>query len=247
MDIYRSTSGTVRFPAIVCIHRHYEKRILYYGCKLHQQQLHEGDDYLELKPTISISFLNHVLFPETPAYHLRFLLRDREHELLLTDNLEFHLLELPKFNKTVDELVTVLDLWLYFLRHGETMDREKLPPVIANNPLLVRAWEELKMLAQNDLELERYEARRKAQLDYITGLKVARLEGIEEGEIIGRQEGEKIGRQEGEKIGQVLGKIHLCERLLQRPETPAEHLASMTLEELTRLAEELQALVLQKH
>jgi predicted transposase/invertase (TIGR01784 family) len=39
---------------------HYPKRILYYACKLHQQQLHEGQDYLELKPTVSISFLNHV-------------------------------------------------------------------------------------------------------------------------------------------------------------------------------------------
>src|SRR5947208_8834108 len=37
-------------------YRYYEKRILYYGCKLHQQQLHEGEDYLRLKPTISISF-----------------------------------------------------------------------------------------------------------------------------------------------------------------------------------------------
>src|ERR1700687_1720377 len=44
--------------------RHYEKRILYYCARLHQQQLHEGQDYLELKPTISISFLNHVLFPQ---------------------------------------------------------------------------------------------------------------------------------------------------------------------------------------
>src|SRR5882724_5459466 len=31
--------------------RFYEKRILYYGCKLHQQQLHEGQEYLERKPT----------------------------------------------------------------------------------------------------------------------------------------------------------------------------------------------------
>ena len=45
-------------------YRYYEKRILYYGCKLHQQQLHEGEDYLKLQPTISISFLDHVLFPQ---------------------------------------------------------------------------------------------------------------------------------------------------------------------------------------
>jgi hypothetical protein len=42
---------------------------------------------------------------------------------------------------------------------------------------VLRAVEELKMLTQTDLERERYEARRKAQLDYNTGLKVARMEG----------------------------------------------------------------------
>src|SRR5205823_12877753 len=46
--------------------RYYEKRILYYASKLHQQQLHEGDDYLKLQPTISISFLDHVLYPHPP-------------------------------------------------------------------------------------------------------------------------------------------------------------------------------------
>src|SRR5437868_8434596 len=42
----------------------YEKRIVYYWSRLYQQQLHEGEDYLELKPTISISFLDHLLFPD---------------------------------------------------------------------------------------------------------------------------------------------------------------------------------------
>jgi predicted transposase/invertase (TIGR01784 family) len=36
--------------------RYYEKRILYYTARLHQQQLQQGQDYLELKPTISIRF-----------------------------------------------------------------------------------------------------------------------------------------------------------------------------------------------
>jgi hypothetical protein len=107
------------------------------------------------------------------------------------------------------------------------------------------------MLAQTDVERERYEARRKAQLDYNTGMKAARLEGLAEGEKIGRTEGEKIGRTEGEKKGRVegekigkIGTVHLCERLLQRPETPTEQLAALSLDDLTRLAEELQALLL---
>src|SRR5256714_9602360 len=69
-------------------HRYYEKRVLYYGCKLHQQQLHEGEDYLTLKPTISISFLDHVLFPQVADYHLRFRLLEEAHSFPLTDDLE---------------------------------------------------------------------------------------------------------------------------------------------------------------
>ena len=61
------------------------------------------------------------------------------------------------------------------------MDTEALPAALAEHALVRRAVEELKMLTQTDLERERYEARRKAQLDYNTGLKVARMEGRVEG------------------------------------------------------------------
>ena len=84
------------------------------------------------------------------------------------------------------------------------------------------------MLTQTHLERARFEARRKAQLDQNILVKVARLEGREE------------GRTEGEHIGV----IHLCERLLKRPETPAEKLAALALAELARRAEELQGQVL---
>ena len=95
-------------------------------------------------------------------------------------------------------------------------------PAALQQPLVLRALEELKMIAQTDAERERYEARRKAQLDYHTGLKVARMEGRAEGEI---------------------GRIHLCERLLNRPLTPTEQLVSRSLEDLIKLADDLQAQV----
>src|SRR2546423_8269171 len=107
------------------------------------------------------------------------------------------------------------------------MDTEAVPAAL-QQPLVLRALKELKMLTQTDLERERYEARRKAQLDQNTLVKVARLEGREE------------GRTEGEHIGV----IHLCEHLLKRPETPAEKLGALSLDELAHLAEELQGQVL---
>jgi predicted transposase/invertase (TIGR01784 family) len=244
--------------------RYYEKRILYYWAKLHQQQMHEGQDYLELQPTLSISFLDHVLFPEVrERHHLRFRLLETDHCFPFTQDLELHLLELPKFRKAAGELSAGLDLWLYFLRHAEKMDTGVLsaalqvPPVPRaveelrvsadhekvdtaaflaalqqhpQQPLVLRALEELMKLAQSDAERERYEARRKAQLDYNTGLKVARMEG----------------REEGRAQGEVIGRIHLCERLLKRPLTPTEQLIDRALEELIHLADDLQAQVLKE-
>src|SRR5438874_110053 len=152
-------------------HRYYEKRILYYGCKLHQQQLHEGEDYLTLKPTISISFLDHLLFPQVADYHLRFRLLEESHSFPFTDDLEVHTLELPKFEKSAAELESELDIWLYFLRHAGKMDTEALPAALQQHPLARRALEELKMFTQADLERERYEARRKAQLDHNSAMR----------------------------------------------------------------------------
>ncbi len=84
------------------------------------------------------------------------------------------------------------------------------------------------MVTQTELERERYEARRKAQMDFASGMEEARLDGLEKGRI------------EGEKIGI----IHVCERMLNRPETPTEQLAQLSLEELSRLTEDLQEHVL---
>ncbi len=199
----------------------FPQRILYYGTRLHQQQLHEGHDYGELKPTISISFLNYTLFPDAPAdYHLRFRLLEERKHFPLTDNLEFHLLELTKFTKTTDELTSDLDIWLYFLRHAATMDTDALPAALQQHPLVPRAVKELTMITQSDIERERYEARRKAQLDYNTGLKEA--------------------RQEEKKIGKI-DMIHAFERLLRLPQTPTEQLTSLTFDELARLAADLEA------
>ncbi|HEV3438049.1 MAG TPA: hypothetical protein VG122_11860 [Gemmata sp.] len=83
------------------------------------------------------------------------------------------------------------------------------------------------MLTQTDIERERYEARRKAQLDHNSDIKAARMEGEAEGETKGLIKGK-------------INEIHLCERLLRRSEPPSEQLQRLSLEELTRLADDLQ-------
>src|SRR5258707_11084 len=74
----------------------YPERVVYYAAKLHQQQLHQGEDYSELKSTISIHFLSNIRHSEVADHHLRFGILEEKHHFRLTDALEFHILELPK-------------------------------------------------------------------------------------------------------------------------------------------------------
>ncbi len=89
-------------------------RFLYYWAGVYRDQLKEGDDYGELRPTISILFLNDKLFKGTTAYHLTFQIVDQDNGIVFSDQLQMHTMELPKFNLTVDQLSGPLDVWCYF-------------------------------------------------------------------------------------------------------------------------------------
>ncbi len=212
--------------------KHYPKRIVYYGSKLYSQQLLQGEDYALLQPMISISFLNHQMFPQSFDYHLRFRLLEDRHHFPLMDDIEYHFFELPKFRKTAEELTTGLDIWLYFLRHAAKIDLEAVPTTMQSPPVL-RALEELKMLTQSDIERERYESRRKFQMDYTSDMNEQRREGRQEG----RQEGLFEAR---------IKNVHFCEQFLGRAITPSDQLDRMSFDELSKLADRLMEEVLQR-
>jgi predicted transposase/invertase (TIGR01784 family) len=203
----------------------YPRRVLYYWSVLYSQQLKEGDDYALLKPTISISFVNSVLFPQVADYHLAFQPRCSGHpELIFSEHMSVHLVELPKFHLGPEELNEPLDVWCYFLVHGAHLDPDNLPAALRRPPVQ-RAMEVLRMLTQSDLERERYQARLKAERD-----RVMLTEGI-------RAETWEQALGQGLEQGQLLGRIHLCQHLLKLPLTPSAELLSLPLSELqTRAA-----------
>jgi chromosome segregation ATPase len=79
-----------------------------------------------------------------------------------------HVIEIPKFTKTVGELETALDFWLYFLKNGEALDPDALPAELERQAGVRKAMGVLKMFAQNDLERELYEGWLKAKRDLQT-------------------------------------------------------------------------------
>ena len=80
----------------------FPNRLLLYNCKNYVRQMREGDGYEALRPAISICLLDRRMFPqnsEATRYHHSFRLRcDQKSDLILTNDLEFHIFELPKVN-----------------------------------------------------------------------------------------------------------------------------------------------------
>jgi predicted transposase/invertase (TIGR01784 family) len=201
----------------------FRQRSVYYWAKVYTQQLEEGSDYGDLHPTISICFLNGQLFPKRSEYHHRFILTDLATGEVLTDHLVMHFVELPKFTLTAEQLKTPLEVWCYFLRHGESLDPSNLPATL-DVPLIHRALEILNMLTQSDPERERYEARLKGLRDLSVSLAGERQEG----------------RKEGIDVGELIGRIRLAQKMLKQPEMRREELVKLSQEELARLVEHLE-------
>ena len=171
-------------------------------------------------------FVNQALHPEVADHHLAFHVREDRHGLTFCDDLEIHLIELPKFTKAADQLSDALDRWCYFLRHGQELDSEQLPATL-DVPVIRRAMEVLTVFTQDERERAAYEARLRAQRDYASSLR--------EAEERGEGRGEKRGREQGELVGQ----IRLCQQVLKQPLTPEEELYARPEQELAALLEQL--------
>ena len=92
----------------------YTKRSLYYTAKLYCGQLKSGSNYHLLQRSVSISILDFNLFPESAELHSKFQLWDRERDYKLTDDLELHYIELPKFTPDKpQQLKSRFEKWLY--------------------------------------------------------------------------------------------------------------------------------------
>jgi PD-(D/E)XK nuclease family transposase len=85
--------------------------------------LHEGHQYAALRPAISICVLTQALFPASSALHLDFRLRESSSDLILTDDLQIHLLQLNNLRVTAEKVYHALpaERWAYFLPNADKL------------------------------------------------------------------------------------------------------------------------------
>ena len=190
------------------------QRVLYYWSKLYTEQLQSGKEYDALRPTISVCFVDGVLFPAIGDHHTCFRLVEPNHGVAFTGDIQIHLVELPKFAKKPAELATALDAWLYFLRHAQDFDLPGLPAPM-DRLTIRRAMEGLLMLAHTDMQREVYEGRLKALRD------------------------ERARLIDAKEQGNLIGRVEAYQDILGVPATPRAELEAMPINELRRLADDL--------
>ncbi|HNO26678.1 MAG TPA: PD-(D/E)XK nuclease family transposase, partial [Leptospiraceae bacterium] len=111
-------------------------------------------------------------------------------EICLTEDLEIHIVELPKLEKLLPELQSNLEDWVFLLKEAENLKESDMKTLERKNPKVKKAISELKILSHDKKARILYEERLKADLDYNSGIQHAFSKGKEEGREEGREEGE---------------------------------------------------------
>ena len=193
----------------------FKDRSVYYSSFPIQQQALRGDWNFELKAIYTIGILDFV-FDENKKnkdyYHWEVKLMDVKTKQVFYDKLTYIYLEMPKFNKDIDELESKFDKWLYILKNL---------PLLHNYPqkLQDKIFDKLFKVA----EIAKFTPEDKDNYD--ESLKVYRdLKNVTE---TAYDDGVKIGKKEGKLEGKDERSKEIALSLLQM-KIPIESIIEVT-------------------
>ncbi|MEQ9480800.1 Rpn family recombination-promoting nuclease/putative transposase [Coleofasciculus sp. F4-SAH-05] len=101
----------------------FSKRVIYNLSKAYSNQLGIGEEYLSLTPVIAVTITDFILFNQTPDVINQFVFQEKNKKFEYPDvELQLIFIELPKFKKTLSELNSLSDKWIYFIKEAATLD-----------------------------------------------------------------------------------------------------------------------------
>ena len=183
-----------------------DRRTLYYWALLYGRRLQGGEDYKNLNRTVVISILAYNLFDKEswPHYHSCFaVLNTKEVNHKLSDDLEIHFVELPKWHKGNLCKLNSLERWLAYLS-PDTTDEERRQ-LAMEDAAIGTAMKAEKVFLSNSDYLTAYERQQKYLRDMRAMKEAARDEGLEEGREAGYTEGREAGFTAGLAEGHAEG------------------------------------------
>jgi predicted transposase/invertase (TIGR01784 family) len=158
-----------------------DRRSLFYWSREFTKGLDAGMNYRELPNVIAINIVNFE-FLNIERFHSVFHLReDHEPEIVLTNALEIHVLDMVKWRKqgNTDIANEPLHRWLVWFDHASPS--ELLAEVVNMDGAIREAEERQAHVSMDKDALRLYEMRQKAQWDLNSYIDDARQDGIAEG------------------------------------------------------------------
>ncbi len=167
----------------------FKDRTLYYSTFPIIEQAKKGSGWdfkLEKVYTIAIldfEFDDDKSYPNKFRYDIK--LKDIETNKVFSDKLNFIYLEMPKFNKSIDELETRFEKWLFVIKNLNRLERipEKL-----QEKIFLQLFDTAEIAKFSKEEYKNYENSLKYYRDIKNSLDTAKEEGLIEGIEIGRGE-----------------------------------------------------------
>jgi predicted transposase/invertase (TIGR01784 family) len=127
-DTYLDVKAKLKDGSIVIIEMQvlnvesFGKRVLYNAAKTYAFQLEAGEGYRMLKPVIALTLTDFEIFKGSNKLISEFIYKEEKTNLPYTDNnIKLVFVELPKFTKELNELETITDKWIYFIKYAKTL------------------------------------------------------------------------------------------------------------------------------
>lgn len=167
------------------------ERTLFYWSGLYYNVLQKGEDYKEIKKVIAINILDYNEFEEGPYHEIAKLRREYLYKIL-TDKIEIHFIQIPKFKKQRKDMKTKLDMWMDFISQ---IDEKEVKNAMSKNKEIKKAQEEYEYLTGDEAERRIAFLREKAIRDensiFDAGKDIGFKDGIEKGIKQGKEKEQK--------------------------------------------------------
>ncbi len=194
--------------------RFFLDRTVYYSSFPMQAVAKKGEWNYKLPKIYTISFLNFVMseYADDPHYKHVVRLCDTRTGKVFFDKLTFIYLEMPKFNKGVEELNGYADWWLYIIRN---MVRLNEMPTELRDKIFVKFFKTAEIAKFTPEQRMAYEVSLKNMRDYNNTIVSAEEKGFDRGIQQGIAEGREEGRAEGREEGMAEGIRKMARKMLE--------------------------------
>lgn len=158
-----------------------DKRTLFYWGKMYLENIKQGEDYTSLEKVITINILDFD-YLKTESYQSSFhLWEDIEKDYMLTDMVEIHFLELPKFRRKQNKNYknNAIERWLAFLE--KDIPEATLKELMDLEPAIEKAEKRIEYLSSDEETMNTYWERERSLHERANMINSAEQRGKEEG------------------------------------------------------------------